>query len=320
MRKRNSAAEWLAAALAGLALAGVPAIPAFASDEQDPEASADDAAPPPDAPSEPAPEAVAKDVDKDGANHKKTFWELGIGMSGISFPDYVGSDQRRNWPLPFPYVVYQGKRINVDQGTVSGILPLTNRLSLDISAGGALPVDSRHNKAREGMDDLDAIVEVGPSLKYDIYRSSDDHRRLILDLPLRAATAVAFDHVAYEGLISSPSVEYRMEQPADDGRWVFRAATGPLFSDGQYNSYFYAVGRDDATSRRRAFDTDGGYGGWRIAGGVARRWDQFWFGGFVRYINISGAVFENSPLVKTNSYLIGGVGVAWVFATSKRDD
>ena len=111
----------------------------------------------------------------------KAFWELGIGISGITFPDYVGSDERRTWPLPFPYVVYQSRRIKVDQGTVSGILPLTDRLSLDVSAGGALPVDSSHNKAREGMDDLDAVGEIGPSLKYDIYRSSDDQRRLETD-------------------------------------------------------------------------------------------------------------------------------------------
>ena len=311
MPERDSAAGWLAAALAAVALAGLVPMSAFAADEFDPAAVAA-----PGAASQPA----AAASDKSAMDGDKAFWELGIGISGITFPDYVGSDERRTWPLPFPYVVYQSRRIKVDQGTVSGILPLTDRLSLDVSAGGALPVDSSHNKAREGMDDLDTVGEIGPSLKYDIYRSDDDQRRLVLDLPLRAAVAVALDKVEYVGLISTPGLEYRVEQPAADGRWVFRTATGPMFADQQYNSYFYGVHRDDATSRRRAYDADGGYGGWRVAGSIVRRWDQFWFGGFVRYINISGAVFDNSPLVKTNSYLIGGVGAAWVFATSKPGD
>jgi MipA family protein len=268
--------------------------------------------------------AVADEGETEPANRQEmgkdeSYWELGIGLSGISFPDYVGSNERRYYPLPFPYVVYESKRVTVEQGTVSGALPLTDRLRLDLSAGGALPVESDENRARRGMADLDAIGEIGPSLKYEFYRSESGRQRLTADLPVRSAIAVDIDSVGYVGLLSTPNVEYRLEEPIDDGRWTFRASTGPVFADGQYNNYFYGVRSRDARADRPTYHADAGYGGWRLSGGFSRRWDDFWFGGFVRYINLNGATFENSPLVKTNSYLIGGMGIAWVFASSTDD-
>ena len=243
-------------------------------------------------------------------------WEVGIGLSVITYPDYVGSDQRQTWPLPFPYVVYESRRVKVEQGTVTGALPLTDRLRFDLSAGGALPVESDKNHARRGMDDLDATGEIGPSLKYDFYRAGSGRHTVTGELPLRATIGVAFDDIRYVGLISTPNIEYRYEQEVDDGRWNVRLSTGPMFTDGRYNNYFYGVPTRDALPDRPAYNADGGYGGWRTSAGFSRRWNDYWFGAFVRYINLDGAVFENSPLVKTRTYLIGGLGVAWIFAHS----
>jgi outer membrane protein len=41
-----------------------------------------------------------------------------------------------------------------------------------------------------------------------------------------------------------------------------------------------------------------------------------WVGGFVRYDSLNGAAFADSPLVKSRSYVAGGVGVAWVLGQS----
>ena len=35
----------------------------------------------------------------------KPMWELGIGMSALSFPDYRGSDESGFYAVPFPYFV-----------------------------------------------------------------------------------------------------------------------------------------------------------------------------------------------------------------------
>ena len=47
-----------------------------------------------------AAQAVAED---------KPLWEFGLGAASLSFPAYRGSDQRRNFLLPVPYVIYRGE-------------------------------------------------------------------------------------------------------------------------------------------------------------------------------------------------------------------
>jgi hypothetical protein len=44
---------------------------------------------------------------------------------------------------------------------------------------------------------------------------------------------------------------------------------------------------------------------------------HFWFGAFARYDEPSGAVFANSPLMRTDHSVMAGFGLAWVFAESK---
>jgi len=39
---------------------------------------------------------------------------------------------------------------------------------------------------------------------------------------------------------------------------------------------------------------------------------------FARYDRLSGAAFEDSPLVKKKSSFMAGVGIAWVLAEAKR--
>ncbi len=68
-----------------------------------------------------------------------------------------------------------------------------------------------------------------------------------------------------------------------------------------------------ATAERPAFSADGG---WRLALGFSRHQGDLWYGGFIRYIDISAATFADSPLVKTNHSLIGGIAIAWIFAKS----
>jgi hypothetical protein len=51
---------------------------------------------------------------------------------------------------------------------------------------------------------------------------------------------------------------------------------------------------------------------------VSKRFPSLWVGGFVRYDTLSGAVFDDSPLVKKKNYVAGGIAVAWVFGESSR--
>ena len=47
------------------------------------------------------------------------------------------------------------------------------------------------------------------------------------------------------------------------------------------------------------------------------RLKNFWIGAFARYDTLSDAVFEESPLVKSDDYMAVGVVIAWVAFRSK---
>lgn len=250
----------------------------------------------------------------------RPVWALGIGGTVISLPDYVGSDRRQLWRWPLPYVYYESRHVTIDRGIVTGGVALSERTRLSLSVGGSLPVDGEDNETRAGMADLDAIIEVGPALKYQAFASADRARTLSIELPVRSAIAVALDDVRHAGWLANPLVEYRSKHfdgdTSDGGQLTFQANTGPLLVSEAYAAYFYGVPAADARPGRAAYDADAGYGGWRVSLGLSRRWGDFWFGGFVRYINLDGAAFADSPLVRTSHYLVGGLASAWIFASS----
>lgn len=251
------------------------------------------------------------------AEDGESFWELGLGATFITFPDYVGSDERNYWPLPYPYVVYRSERFNVDRNAATGRLFSTERLELELSLGGSIPVKSDDNDARKDMPDLDPIGEVGPSLEYELFRFGPRQGRLLIEWPVRAAFAITHEKFRHIGWTSAPNLQYRRNEDMRPDLWELSASVGPLFGDRRYFRYFYAVEPKFVTPERPEFDTGGGFGGWRLAAGASRRAGKLWYGAFIHYINIADAEFADSPLVETDHYLSAGVAIAWIFAGSR---
>ena len=50
------------------------------------------------------------------------LWEFGLGVGAIAFEDYRGSDTTHAYPLPVPYIVYNGKFLKADRDGVRGTL------------------------------------------------------------------------------------------------------------------------------------------------------------------------------------------------------
>ena len=65
-------------------------------------------------------------------------------------------------------------------------------------------------------------------------------------------------------------------------------------------------------------DEQSGYAGMQVLTALWKRFPSFWMGGFARYDDVRGAVFENSPLVTQKSGFSGGIAVTWVLAQSKQ--
>ncbi|HYC57303.1 MAG TPA: MipA/OmpV family protein [Candidatus Binatia bacterium] len=240
-------------------------------------------------------------------------WELGVGSVFYTQPDYIGSDEYRFRIIPFPWIVYRGERFRADRESIQTKIFGTDRIRVDISTSGQISVDSDDNDLRHGMPDLDWMFQIGPSLTIHLLRSDDGRSALEVDLPIRPAFAIAFDHFKYEGFVASPQLEYKLSS----GPYQFTAQAGLEFQDSEYNDFFYGVDHRFVTPDRRQYDGDGGYGGVRVAAGVARYfWDRFYLGIFTRYYNLDGAAFEDSPLTNTSHTFVGGIALGVVLMKS----
>lgn len=233
--------------------------------------------------------------------------ELGAGLFALSAPDYRGSSETSTYLLPVPYIKYRGERLRVDEGA-QGVIFESEDLLLTLSGNLSLPADD-DTPEREGMDELEAIIEIGPAINYRFYRLQDS--AWWIDLPLRYAYTVdgELDNI---GWIFQPRLSWR--KPAIRlGEWKLRFNFGPLYASEDHHAYLYSVDSVDATSERLAYSADGGFSGFRGEFTFSKRIGRHWLGGFVRYDSLRNSEIEDSPLVTDTESWIGGVALAWVF-------
>jgi outer membrane protein len=246
---------------------------------------------------------------------EKPLWELGAGISALSFPDYRGSDQASLYPIPFPYLVYRGEFLKADRNGIRGTLFGSDRIELNLSVGASLPVNSDDNRARQGMPDLQPTVELGPSLDLNLWRTPDRRTRLDLRLPVRTAVTVkeGMDDI---GWVFSPRLNLDITDVAGLAGWNLGLLAGPMVGSERNHDYFYSVAPQYATADRPAFDAKSGYAGSQFMMTLSKRYPKYWLGAFVRQDTLKGAVFADSPLVKREGYFAAGAGIAWILGES----
>lgn len=249
------------------------------------------------------------------AAEEKPLWELGAGIGVLALPDYRGSDESRGWVLPVPYAVYRGEFLKADRKGVRGELFDTDRVELNISVAASLPVDSSRNAARSGMPDLRPSLEVGPSLEFTLWRGAGG-KTLELRLPVRTAFTLESSPEDL-GWVATPNLN--LDVPGDGALrgWNFGALAGPIYGDRRQHAYFYGVAPQFATPSRPAYEAHGGYAGLQFIAAASRRFNGYWVGAFLRADSLRGAVFEASPLVRRDTYVAGGVAIAWILGESR---
>ena len=243
----------------------------------------------------------------------RPLWELGAGGAVVSFPDYRGSNKQRSYVLPVPYVVYRGDVFQVDRDKVRGLLFKTERVELDVSVNGSVPIRSGDNPARQGMPDLDPTLELGPSLK--VLLVQEPRYNLALKLPVRAVIASDFRSMHSAGYLAHPQFNLDVRAGQD---WKLGFLAGPLFGDRRYHDYFYGVAPQYVSPGRAAYTAHGGYSGVQFVAAASKRFDKVWVGAFIKFDNIGRSAIEGSPLVERRNNVGAGLGVSWIFAQSKR--
>ena len=239
--------------------------------------------------------------------HELPRLELGVSLGVLDIPNYRGSKNSSTLVIPLPYIKYRGDRLKVDEG-IQGIFFDSKDLVVSISGNGTLPVDD-DNPERLGMDELDATLEIGPSLDYRLTKGID---QWWIELPLRLAFTLnsEFEHI---GQVFQPRLVWR--KPARRlYEWKLRAAFGPIYATGEFHDYYYRVNADEVLATRPAYNADAGFSGVRGTFSYSKRFGEFWLGGFVRYDSLSNSVVEDSPLVSDSSAWMAGIAVGWIFS------
>lgn len=241
-------------------------------------------------------------------------WELGLALGYAKLPYYRGAASGRDILLPLPLAIYRGKKYSVDDDGGHRWLFRSKRITLDLSLAAGLPVpESGKASAREGMPGLDATLELGPRLNFQLWKH--ERHQIAAVLPLRLTMSVSFSRLAYRGWMFSPYFLYKYEDKGRNG-WEFDILAGPLYASKRYHDYFYSVDQEYANQNRKLFQAKQGYSGSRVTVYVQKSYKRLWLSVFARYDVLTNAVFEKSPLVEKNSYVFGGFVIGWMFKKS----
>lgn len=251
-----------------------------------------------------------------GHAEMRPLWEVGAGMAVLNLPNYRGSDARQTTVLPMPYLIYRGEVLRADSDGLRGLLFDSERLEVNVSLNGSLPVNSDDDPVRQGMADLDPAVELGPTVNARLWQSADRRMRLDLRAPVRTAITVA-SRPEQIGWLFSPNLLLQIRDPAGHAGWNLGLQAGPYFNDREYNAYFYGVRPAEALAGRPAYDAPSGYSGAQVMLTLTRRFPRWWVGGFLRYDTLVGSVIEDSPLVRQSDAVSVGLALSWVFRESK---
>ena len=250
------------------------------------------------------------------AYHPPT-WELGVATGYLHTPEYRGAAKSHNYLIPFPYAAYRGHRLRIDEDGVRSTIAGNKRWKLDMRFAGNVPIKSRETSKRAGMKTLAPVLEFGPSLEYFLWQNDTTQSDEIwMRLPLRFMTSVGLSRPGYEGWSFAPYIEYVKRLRKTSVAWNIGIAFGPLFSNSDYNNYFYKVDDSDVSSTRTQYDAALGYSGTRVTLTIIGNSRHFWYGMFARYDNMQEAVFSNSPLIETDHYTAVGISLGWKFLIS----
>lgn len=255
------------------------------------------------------------DCDKDQASKEavKGKWTLGIGVASVAnVPAYIGSDETRNITLPIPYILYNGPKVRVSQSGINGKLFNSENLYVSLSLSGAIPVNSDKNNARKGMDDIDAVIEYGPSFKYFLTGGDRKDNALLLDISFREARTIKNESLNFS---STSGIVFRKKFENDylRGRLNFSSTLKFEFVSDKYAQAFYGVDPIFETASRERYKAEGGYAGFRFNTNFRWKKDNHMISVFFAHSDISDAKYVSSPLIKVTTHSLFGGSYFYLF-------
>jgi outer membrane protein len=243
-------------------------------------------------------------------------WNVGVGVSVLTYPRYPGSDESRVVPYPlanasFRDRVYLGPS-STGIGFALGAYPIhTSHVRLAVELGAQDSRPASRGDALAGMDDRDAVATGGVSLSY---RTG----------AFEGIVAVSQGVNDGAGLIQTTRLVYTRLV----GRTLLVAGAGAALADGKQMRREFGITDAEAARRQALIDAGDGRlesddgGSYRPDGGLRHlgvglsaiyslspRWSLIGFGG-MEWLADEAA---NSPLARRREQLAGGAGVGYRF-------
>ena len=241
-------------------------------------------------------------------------FEAGIAGGGGFLPAYPASDQNRWRGLAVPYIIYRGNVFRADDGGLRARTSLADGIELSVSASGGVNASSDDVTARQGMPDLEWLGELGPNLRFTLWRGEDEAspQRIVVDTPIRAVFSTDWSSVSFRGFTFAPDIAYEhMHFLSPFAR--LRVSAGVSFGTDRYADYFYDVAPQFARADRPAYNAQAGYVGSRVT--LSYRLplsERFSVVAGGRIENFSGAANADSPLFRNewNFAVVAGFAVS----------
>ena len=250
--------------------------------------------------------SVASEIKKTG----KSSLILGGGAGFASLPHYPGADENEKYFLPIPYVDFVADRFSINDEGLNAKVLNSNLFSLEFDVTGSLPVSSDDNKSRSGMPDLGFFLEVGPEISMQLIDNSN--HSFSLDLPIRLSFELLGQNknlnnkfIQNAGYLLEPSFHYAFKK----GLFEIELDAGFIWASHKYQHKFFSVQESYSSSSRPEFTARAGKMGNRLSTTLKYETDDWLIINYLKFIDLSQGINRNSPLIKDNSYILGGIGL-----------
>lgn len=249
------------------------------------------------------------------AKPRLPLWEAGLFGLGFTQPAYPGADDRASRVLGLPYVIYRGKYLRADRGSVGVRALKTPRVEVDVGFAASLGSSSSDIAVRRGMADLGYMIEFGPRLKVNLGDVSTGKSDSRLQFPLREVIDISYGFRS-RGIAFEPEWVTGTRLP---NRWFISTSLGAIFGDERLAGTFYGVAPGEATPTRPSYTARSGLIALR-AGLLASHpfTPDVRLFYIMRLESLAGAANRDSPLVRRDTGWSAGIGLAWALARSER--
>jgi hypothetical protein len=182
------------------------------------------------------------------------LWEAGLFGIAITQPAYPGSEERVSRLLGLPYIIYRGKYLRAERGSVGLRALKTPRIEVDVGFAASLGSHSSDIAVRQGMADLGTMIEFGPRLKINLGDISNGRSHSRLQFPLREVIDINHAFVS-RGIAFEPEWVTDTRLPR---RWFVSTSLGAMFCDTKLGNTFYGVAPGEATATRNSYTASSG--------------------------------------------------------------